>query len=256
MKNKILKKFILIALTFILVIGSSVAVFAASAYSDWETVTIYGNTYDYRNIAYVRYLSTGNTIEAIAEAKTVNNPTVPTGYMGGQARLYHDVNNIRVLKCSSDIVYNNNPAHEFTVYSDRTTDNDYYYALSYVKFYNGNGYVLFNINRTPNACPSSRGEVTDEDNMCRYNEIVESADEEYELIPAEGVDGTIGYVRSDELMPNHKTIEEAIEFSKKSSGGRTIPLYDDEGAVIGEFALSPVTEEGVAALRKELDEIK
>ena len=57
-------------------------------------------------------------------------------------------------------------------------------------------------------------------------------------------------------MPNHKTIEEAIEFSKNSSGGRTIPLYDDEGAVIGEFALSPVTEEGVAALRKELDEIK
>lgn len=65
-----------------------------------------------------------------------------------------------------------------------------------------------------------------------------SIETEPDLILAEGVDGTIGYVRSVDLngvMP--KTPEEAVELmSKRTEGVREIKLYAVDGkTVIGTF---------------------
>lgn len=69
-----------------------------------------------------------------------------------------------------------------------------------------------------------------------------SPETEPDLMKAYGVDGTLGYVLSVDLigeMP--KTPEEAIAQQKKTAGKvRLIPLYDIDGKkIIGEFAIEP-----------------
>lgn len=59
-----------------------------------------------------------------------------------------------------------------------------------------------------------------------------------DLIRAAGVDGTVGYVRKEDLEEEQpKTPEEAIALQqKRPPGGRDIPLYDADGkTVIGVF---------------------
>jgi len=69
-----------------------------------------------------------------------------------------------------------------------------------------------------------------------------SPDTEPDLIKAYGVDGTLGYVKSEDLnvkMP--KSPEEALskQRSRALSGDRQIPLYDVDGkTVIGKFNVS------------------
>ncbi|KXG74030.1 Regulatory protein BlaR1 [Fervidicola ferrireducens] len=61
--------------------------------------------------------------------------------------------------------------------------------------------------------------------------------EEPDLIAAEGIDGTLGYVRSSDLnSPEPRTPEEAVALNKL--GAKLIPLYDKDGrTVIGQFKM-------------------
>lgn len=69
-----------------------------------------------------------------------------------------------------------------------------------------------------------------------------SIETEPDLIKAYGVDGTIGYVRSADLLGEEpKTPEEALALQSKNakSGEKEIPLYASDGkTVIGKFILS------------------
>ena len=62
-----------------------------------------------------------------------------------------------------------------------------------------------------------------------------------DLIQAQGVDGTIGYVKSTDLFWfNPKTPEEAVKMQAEmdAKGPYTIPLYSEDGkTVIGEFPM-------------------
>jgi hypothetical protein len=64
-----------------------------------------------------------------------------------------------------------------------------------------------------------------------------------DLIKAQGVDGTVGYVRFTDLQgPQPKNPQEAVALSKKNlaSGVRQIPLYAVDGkTVIGVFNIGP-----------------
>lgn len=64
---------------------------------------------------------------------------------------------------------------------------------------------------------------------------------EPELIKAYGIDGTIGYVFSTDLMGvQPKNPKEALELQSKGKNGREIPLYDASGKkVIGKFKINP-----------------
>lgn len=70
--------------------------------------------------------------------------------------------------------------------------------------------------------------------------LATSPDTEPDLIRARGEDGTIGYVRSEDLhgeMP--KTPEEALELMRKTPSVRIIPLYAVDGrTVIGTFHIT------------------
>lgn len=60
-----------------------------------------------------------------------------------------------------------------------------------------------------------------------------------DLVAAQGIDGTYGYILSNDLYgPEFSTPEEAVEWQKKHKGKRVIPLYANDGkTVIGEFVL-------------------
>lgn len=67
--------------------------------------------------------------------------------------------------------------------------------------------------------------------------LVNSPDQEPDLISAVGEDGTNGYVRSVDLNEGlPKTPQEAIAYNKKHQADRQIPLYAVDGkTVIGVF---------------------
>ena len=76
-------------------------------------------------------------------------------------------------------------------------------------------------------------------------ENIKSFDDAPELIKAEGVDGTIGYVKSSDVftkMP--ESPEEAVKMQaeRDSKGSYTIPLYAEDGkTIIGEFPVGSGT---------------
>ncbi len=61
-----------------------------------------------------------------------------------------------------------------------------------------------------------------------------------DLIAAQGIDGTYGYILSTDLYgPEFITPDEAVEWQEKHKGKRVIPLYENDGiTVIGEFELN------------------
>ena len=73
------------------------------------------------------------------------------------------------------------------------------------------------------------------------------------LIPATGRDGTEGYIWDDDLAPTPKTIEEAIELTKKASTEQIIPLYNLYGDVIGEYVIGAVTVKGIEEILDEMN---
>ncbi|EJL45347.1 hypothetical protein BAG01nite_47110 [Brevibacillus agri] len=80
---------------------------------------------------------------------------------------------------------------------------------------------------------------------------VTSLGAEPDLIKAYGVDGTLGYVRSEDLRGvKPKNPSEAVALTKQlnAKGSRHIPLYDVDGkTVIGQFSIGDgkVTEERI-----------
>ncbi|PWW01198.1 hypothetical protein DFQ01_11088 [Paenibacillus cellulosilyticus] len=66
-----------------------------------------------------------------------------------------------------------------------------------------------------------------------------SVEKEPDLVKAYGVDGTLGYVKSDDLNgPLPSSPEEALAQQRSKKGDREIPLYDVDGkTVIGKFVV-------------------
>lgn len=81
-----------------------------------------------------------------------------------------------------------------------------------------------------------------------------SLEAEPDLIQAYGVDGTVGYVKSKDLIGDvPKTPEEAISMQRRSEqeGGRQIPLYAVDGkTVIGVFQVGPGISKDSSVLEK------
>jgi hypothetical protein len=73
----------------------STTVSASTESSPYETPTINGYKYSFTSEVWERGSTTGTTVEAVAFIKA--NTGVPTGYMGGAARLY-DQYGIKVYK--------------------------------------------------------------------------------------------------------------------------------------------------------------
>ncbi|WP_019850746.1 hypothetical protein [Desulfitobacterium sp. PCE1] len=80
-----------------------------------------------------------------------------------------------------------------------------------------------------------------------------------DLILAEGIDGTVGYVKNSDLNQGlPKNPEEAVVYMKnlKDNGFRKIPLYAVDGkTVIGEYQVGTpqIDEEALDIIQKDID---
>lgn len=125
------------------------------------------------------------------------------------------------------------------------TESGYYYSRGQVAIYNGDTYDYPSCYATPNYSPLSAyqsGTIAVQKNSA--NEIYGSElflnqiDIQPDLILAKGTDGTIGYVRYEDLDDRAMSLTEAIE-KMKCNSTRMIPLYESDGVtIIGEFMVS------------------
>jgi hypothetical protein len=59
-----------------------------------------------------------------------------------------------------------------------------------------------------------------------------------DLIAAQGADGTYGYVLREDIEPEFKSLEEALEWQEQHQDKQAIPLYASDGkTIVGEFEL-------------------
>lgn len=245
---KVCKKLIVVCMLAVVLIsgGKECGVFAGTS-SDWKYVTVYGHDYKFNSCMQERYFVSGNTVEAIAEARIADNRVIYAGYIGAQARLYTEEG---YLKHSSEMVYNDVTVDVYA-YSDATSDSGYFYSQSRVCFYNGNGYDYFTAYRSPNlAVPASlvnlEYERNDNNETFGSGLLTELLGVEPDYIAAIGIDGTKGYIRTNELYTVPTSPEEAIATMQQERKDKTIPLYDIDGNIIGSFMVTVVVQESLS----------
>lgn len=253
MKNKMLKKILPVIIICVMVMGSSVMAYAYSTYSDWENKTVYGISYDYRAATYERFLTTGNTLEAMADIKTTNNINVPAGYIAAQTFLYDEYNNSPAY--NPTMVYNYSSTTEHIVSSPRISTSGNYRSQIFAMFYDGDDYVLAISKKTPFASitngntnaeetdvnPEGHTNIEEDDIKAAWDSIepgLVDVDELPEFIPVVAKDGTTGYIKTKDVIKIPKTIEEALKMTENAYADQVLPLYNRDGEVIGEIVNS------------------
>jgi len=242
MKKRLFKKLALLVCFSALIFNASIAsVHASVSEGPSKTVTVFGHTY--RIYSAIEVQSDWNTTVATSTVRTPDPMTrVPAGYMGSLSRIYKSSGS---LHQSSDWVYNQSTTSGLTNYAYANTSGTYY-SYGLIELYNGNGYSLHTTNRTPNRTLNSVEQIppiginsNGESYGSGLYEIL--SDVKLDLIQAEGIDGTVGYVRSTDLeVGKFNSPEEAVVYqaTQKNSNGRTIPLYDADGeTIIGNFKI-------------------
>lgn len=242
----------------------STTAFAITQSQPFKTPTINDHNYSFTSEVWDRHFNPA-TVEAVAFIKADTN--VPSGYMGGQARLYNTSGNI---KASSSWTYSPSSLATFYVYSPRVSIVGQYYAQNQAEFYNGNGYTRYTGYKSPiQALSSSKLISTTEtqtpkainDLMLQKKYAVNSKGETYgsalseytigvepDLISAIGTNGVKGYIKADDLTPKISSIEEALAQNGKNGDIHTIPVYDVDGTtVLCEFELVTNYELGTEA---------
>lgn len=220
--------------------------------SPLESETVNGYKYNYSSRLDLNSLTQNtNYVRAWTAIFVDGGKTVPAGYMGGQARLYTSTGD---LKSSSSVLYSTSAALNLTILGERYWTEDTYYSQAKVQFYNGDGYVGFDANKSPYIVLSnSSSSVSSETNQLPYNldlqeeygvnkygqtygsALLESKiGKEPDLVSAVGTNGIQGYVKVEELFP----LPTSLQVGDSINSNDVISLYDQDGkTVIGEFAL-------------------
>lgn len=152
----------------VLISTISTTAFADTASPTYKTPKISGHEYSFTSEVWTRYVpNVGYTVEAVAPIKADVN--VPTGYMGGQARLY---NSSGSLKASSSWTYNPSSTSAFFVYSSRISTAGQYYAYNQAEFYNGSGYTRYTGYQSPIQTLSSSKSVSTTETLEVINDLM------------------------------------------------------------------------------------
>ncbi len=252
MNVQINKKILSLVLTMsVLLSGVTSSVAHADTASSWTTKTVNGRSYKFDSEVWNCMSDSKNAVQAVAQVMTCDYMNAKAGYMGAQARLY-DAN--RQLRKSGDLVYNSRDCVNLYAYSPKATSTTtYFYAQSKIKLYNGNGYTTFTANESPN-CKVKTAALSIESNWeeafgfttfgkggkrLSYGSGLQVNDmgDEPDLIEAVGVNNQSGYVKSDDLMIEASTPQEACQAVQKGAGSYSIPVYDLNGNVIDQFVV-------------------
>ncbi|MET3207360.1 UNVERIFIED_CONTAM: hypothetical protein ABIC26_000294 [Paenibacillus sp. PvR008] len=236
MKSKLLKFLSMVLLVSTLVSINLPLTYADSVQSAPVKSTVYGTTYVYRSV-----LSIGGGASAWTLVTTNSGDPVPMGYMGVQGRLYNSENS---LIRSTDWKYTTKSTSGIQVQTDYLSASGNYYSYGAVDLYNGNGYTRSYAYKTSIGTQSIGGSSYDvNENGETYGSGVMAAKTgvDPDLIASVGIDGTSGYVRSEDLNSNHaSTPEEALKIQQEigEQVSKIIPLYDKDGkTIVGKFVI-------------------
>lgn len=250
------KTAILVAIILVVAFSTS-SVFAASYYGTWKsTGAIKGVTYKYRSE--MDFLNTWNPQQICARGTTLSSKNVGAGWMQVKPLLYKSSG---ALVKSAAWDGNDSKCVGIGIPGGYVKTKGTYYAQCKFKYWKGTKYSgVYTAYKSPQAtikASSANSDVlADEDITIKDTAILAVTNTEDgqtygsglseletgeipDLIFAEGVDGTEGYVKADELYEDFDTISEVLENSVEEGDVRykTIPLYDLDGNVIGEFEL-------------------
>ena len=266
------KKFWIRTVTAVMLLALALPISAfADAETSREPVSAGGNDYQMWSCLYSGRTFRGSTW--VSKPDLVN---VPASYMGVSTGLYHsNTGNAYVVK---DMTFNSEAAyfHYNTITKGIVPDSDGVSCTGQVSLYTGTRYMTVDAPRTVVEY-ASRAAKTEEDvallaALDENGEYPRTASgktygsqllAEYvghgpELIAADGIDGTSGYILADDLNPHVNTPEEAAAYmermAKNTKGYREIPLYDLEENVIGTFRVyTGISEEVPPEVQATID---
>ena len=201
--------------------------------------------------AYSTLYAGSDRYRASAWIQTINGQNVPARYMGANGRLFSPSGSL--LKATG-MLYNT-ASYYFVV---ATMSNSVYsgngaYSQGKIEYFNGDHFDSDELYKTE-TIPASRAFLADQlqdgkysvnRNGKTYGSILlkEATGYEPSLISAVGTEGQEGYVRREDLQgPEIRTPEEAVAYMQTRPESYTIPLYDLQERVIGEFEIGGVME--------------
>ena len=228
----------------VLMMACTTTAFADFGYSDNKYETVDGIEYYFYSLIHNEVKGQINFQTTIAP--TDRDATIPTGAMGVCAKLYKSSG---ALVTSTEWDYSDwTNGTQVLLQSDSYTPTagGFFYSQGQVKIYNGKGYTTFTSYATANfttrsSMPPVDVPVTKNENGEIYGSelFLNQIGVHPDLILVEGIDGTVGYVRSNELNNDGVlTPADAIE-SMKNRENRLIPVYMSDGeTVIGLYEIS------------------
>lgn len=239
--SKLIKVSFGILLLMLLAIPSAFASYTHSNVSDEEVFTVSGKSYSANSIIQGDLKTQERAAAMVAGRYGV---TVPSGYMAVQARLFNGQTNALIK--SSQYNVNTSAVVSITAYSDDATTPGQYYSKGSAQFYSDlentwitKGFSVKSIIHVICSSCKTSYEVneTGETYGASGNAAIDSVDPD--LILAEGVDGTLGYVRSIDLNNVARTPNAAVAKQiALANSVISIPLYEKDGqTVIGSFEL-------------------
>ena len=187
------------------------------------------NGYPYKYYASVT--ASGSTVSGAGWVQTTNGTAAPTGYIGIYTYLYKS-GGTRVA--ANGWTYNSYATSGFAVnaYGSATGT---FYALAYIRLYNGSSYNGYQSNKTPFVQNGSKSlEETLLEDVCLSDSELLPDGSEYAVLRAEGINGYQGFIRSADLGFDYlpQTPEEAVAYTLDQPDVRYIPVYGEDGITI------------------------
>lgn len=257
--KKSFKTSILIVLIITFLLQMTLTAFAAFDTSDSKPITRteYGYTYTFC----AKVAVDGNQSWAYSDISSTSS--MPAGYMGAKAHLWHHSSSGDILKASGPEIYNSSGSVGVVSPTSKYTGSGYFYSQGLVYIYDGTKYITLANNPTAylyagssssslsdlilNDFSNSRNQIKPykiNKNGETYGYAGRNADligEEPDLIAAYDTNDNLGYVRATDLeSAKPKTPEEAVAITLQNLKGKTINVYDKDGeTVIGTFEIKP-----------------
>lgn len=228
---KLFKKTFTFLLIGLIVLNCFIPVFALSeANSTTKSYTVDGLTFsNYSSVWVYNYGVQGR-------AQITAPTTMAAGYVGALAMLFDITGTLVQYK---SFTTNSVASKGLSVGTDLYTASGTYRAIGQTFVYTNGEYDTKDTYYSPYLNYTATRSILDE-NTSNNEDIEDISVFDMEFIRAVGVDGTVGYVLTDDLLKIPSTPEEALAIQGKRSGLENIPLYDEDGeTIIGTFSISP-----------------
>ena len=118
----------------------------------------------------------------------------------------------------------------------------------------GDGYTPDYVYSTPMASITGAGLQTEKisNSNCNYAKILGEEVKMPEMVPVRKQDGTTGFVRFEDISPEANTIEEALEITKRAAYDQIVPMYNEDGEIIGEWIIPAMNHDELTEIINEL----